>query len=163
MKKLFITFIAVVVSLSAFSQLKTTEQERAYWNGFVDFIKSKGLKGSRLLDRKDLDISHKLFVTYNKIHRRFVDYVSFVTLVQQDIIEYRKMALEQIRISRAKHNENPTYPLMYAGKDESFMAGLSQLDGFAGVKTTSYKFPKEIVINSPVLKYNDLYARNGTR
>ena len=163
MKKLIITFIAVMVSFSAFSQLKTTSQERSYWNGFVDFIKSKGLKGSKLLDRKDLDISHKLFAAYNKIHRRLVDYGSFVTLVQQDIIEYRKMALEQIRLSRIKHNENPAYPLMYAGKDESFMAGLSQLDGFAGVKTTSYKFPKEIVLNTSVLKYNDLYVRNGTR
>lgn len=163
MKKLIITFIAVMVSFSAFSQLKTTSQQRSYWNGFVDFIRSKGLKGSELLDRKDLDISHKLFNAYNKLHKKLVDYSTFVTLVQQDIIEYRKMALEQIRLSRAKHSENPAYPLMYAGDDNSFMAGLSQLDGFAGVKTTSYKFPKEFVINSPVLKYNDLYARNRVK
>jgi hypothetical protein len=158
MKKLIIVAVmATSFCLTAFAQMKTTTADRAYWNGFVDYVSAKGLSGSKDLNRHDLDIGHKLFVEYNKLKGRTVNYNKFVTMVQTDIAQYRRAALKQIQISRAKHAENAAYPLAFDGADDEFMKGLSQIDGFAGVLTLGWKFPGEVVAGCTYVKPNDLY------
>jgi len=158
MKKIFTTVLVVLLCLKTFAQLKSTKEDRAYWNGFVTYIESKGLKGSKTLDCRQRNLAAKLFADYNKLNNKSIKYSSFVTLVQRDIIEYRKQALEQIRQSREKHQQNPQYRLLFDGSDDQFMPGLSVVDGFAGVLTTSWRFPNENVIGANAT--NDLYASN---
>jgi hypothetical protein len=161
MKKTIFTILSVLLFSSAFAQFNTTRDDRAYWNGFVDYVEAKGLTGLKDLNRKDLNIAEKLFQDYNKTNNRSLDYTSFVTLVQRDIIQYRKQALEQIRISRVKHAQDAKYPLMFKGADSEFMAGLSVIDGFAGVQTTAWRFPKEVVLGLNSFRINDVYANNA--
>lgn len=158
MKRLTITILtATLFCVTAFAQMKTTTADRAYWNGFVDYVSAKGLAGSKDLNRHDLDIAHKLFAEYSAVKGRTVNYKAFVTMVQTDIAQYRRAALRQIQISRAKHADNPNYPLAFEGSDDEFMKGLSQIDGFAGVLTIGWKFPSEVVVGCTYSKPNDLY------
>jgi hypothetical protein len=162
MKKMITTVLIMLMGCAVFSQLKTTRQDRTYWNGFVDYVELKGMKGNANLNRKDLNLTENLFNEYNKINKKSVSYTDFVKLVQSDIQAYREQALTQIRLSRQKHAQNPKYPLMFSGKDEEFMQGLSVIDGFAGMQTTSWKFPKEIVAGLDYIRTNDIYVSNTT-
>ncbi len=161
MRQVFFTFFFTLLISSSFAQFNSSRDDRAYWNGFVDYVQAKGLTGSKDLNRRDLNIAEKLFHDYNSVNKRSVDYKSFVTLVQRDIQQYRKQALDQIKISRVKHAKNPNYPLMFKGTDEQFMAGLSVVDGFAGVQTTAWRFPNEVVLGLNQLRFNDIYATNS--
>ncbi|WP_158827208.1 hypothetical protein [Mucilaginibacter lacusdianchii] len=160
MIKTIITAIFILFAYCVSAQVKITKEDRAYWNGFVEYVEAHGLKGSSDLNRKDLGLAEKLFNQYNKANKRVLNYSAFITLVQADIKEYREQALAQIRTSRAKHSENPDFPLMFDGTDEEFMPGLSIVDGFAGVKTTSWKFPNEIVLGLAYLRTNDIYRNS---
>lgn len=161
MRKVIFTFLCTLFISSAFAQFSTSKDDRAYWNGFVDYVQAKGYKGHKQLNRRDLNISEKLFTEYNAYNKRNVDYKSFVTLVQRDIQQYRKQALEQIKVSRVKHAKNASYPLMFKGTDNEFMAGLSIVDGFAGVQTTAWRFPNEVVLGLNELRVNDIYVTNA--
>lgn len=126
-----------------------TRAERNYWNGFVTYLDSVGLRGSVKLDNHDL--SKQLFNQYSK---GAVDYTTFVTRVQTDLQAYRAKALQQIKAGKALFN----------GTDAEFMPGLSVIDGWAGSKTTAYKFPNEVVkvmngnkVDS--LKHNNVYEK----
>lgn len=158
MKRIIVTIVAIFLCATAFAQLKTTREDRAYWNGFVDYLEAKGLKGSKDLDSRKLNLAQKLFEDYNKLNNKTVDYHTFITLVQTDIIEYRNHALAQIKLSKEMHKLNPRYPIKFKGAEEEFMSGLSCIDGFAGQHTTSWKFPKEVIAGVNVT--NDLYASN---
>lgn len=161
MRKSIFTFLFTLLISSAFAQFTSSREDRAYWNGFVDYVQAKGFIGSKDLNRRDLNIAEKLFDSYNAANKRSVDYKSFVTLVQRDIQQYRKQALEQIKISRVKHAKNSNYPLMFKGTDDEFMAGLSVVDGFAGVQTTAWRFPNEVVLGLNQLRFNDIYVTNA--
>ncbi|WP_342646555.1 hypothetical protein [Mucilaginibacter sp. CSA2-8R] len=161
MRKVIFTLLCTLLISSAFAQFNSSRDDRAYWNGFVDYVQAKGFTGSKDMNRRDLNIAEKLFHDYNAVNKRSVDYKSFVTLVQRDIQQYRKQALDQIKISRVKHAKNSNYPLMFKGTDEQFMAGLSVVDGFAGVQTTAWRFPNEIVLGLNELRFNDIYATNS--
>lgn len=158
MKRIIATIVVILLCTTTFAQLKTTREDRAYWNGFVDYLEAKGLKGSKDLDSRKLNLGQKLFDAYNKLNNKNIDYHNFVTLVQTDIIEYRNQALAQIKLSIERHKLNPRYPIKFAGSEEEFMSGLSSVDGFAGQHTTSWKFPKEGIVG--VNMGNDLYASN---
>jgi len=110
---------------------------RQQWNGFVDFVAAKGLKGSPKLDQRDTNLSKKLFEEYSKQNKLQLNYDEFIPKVQQDISNYRTKALEQIKSGKAVFN----------GAEEDFMPGLSNVDGWAGSRTTSYKFPSDKIVN----------------
>ena len=105
-----------------------TQEDRDYWNGFVDYVDKKGYKGSTELDKKDLGLSKKLFEEYSGGTKK---YEEFVPSAQGAMSQYREESLKQIRSGA----------VAYKGKEEDFMPGLSTVDGWAGSKTTSWKFP----------------------
>lgn len=132
--KALLTITLLLITFAASAQ-RLTSADRTYWNGYVNYLETKGLKGSALLDSRSTELSKKMFNTYSKEQGRTIDYTFFVTLVQVDIAEYRTKALSQIHSGKAT----------FAGADSEFMSGLSVIDGWAGSKTTSYKFPSETV------------------
>lgn len=164
MKKLILIFAIAISAFTANAQTTTlNHSERNYWNGFVDFIASKGLKGSTDLDKKDKNLSQTLFAEYNYLHNQNVDYTTFVTRVQLSIIDYRNRAITQIKTGHAFLDGYVKGDSTY-NFDKNFMLGLSKADSWSGSKTTSWKFPTDIVtyhIHSEVYtKWNDCYAKN---
>lgn len=146
--KTLLTITALLIVLTTSAQQHLTSDQRTYWNGYVTFLEAKGLKGSTLLDNKVL--GRYMFNQYSK---GTVNYTVFVTLVQADIAAYRANALKQIHEGK----------VTFGGKDEDFMKGLSIIDGWAGSRTTSYRFPSEVVIITNEIgkhigtKINNLY------
>ena len=122
--------------------------DRAFWNGFVQYVQKKGLKGSPELDKRDLNLSKKLFSEYSAANNAAYDYDTFVPQVQQHISDYRNKAIEQIKTGKAQlpgYNNDPKFDF-----DANFMSGLSAVDGWAGSKTTSWQFPQEkMVVKDP--------------
>lgn len=129
--------LLIAVALTAFVAIASaqvmTPEDRANWNGFVDFLDAKGMKGSTKLDKPCQTTSLNLFNEYCASRGLKLDYHNFVTMVQTNISEYRKLALQEIRQGKA----------LFKGTDDEFMPGLSTIDGWAGSRTTTYKFPAE--------------------
>lgn len=141
-----------------------SSKDREFWNGFVDYVESKGLKGSVDLDKRDLGLSKRLFDEYAKGAK---NYEEFVPSVQQSISDYRNSAIQ-----KARRGEITLPGIDYTNKarpvdvgDEAlksmFMSGLSDVDGWAGSKTTSWRFPRETVLDkstgSLLKKNNEVY------
>lgn len=133
-------------------------QDRSFWNGFVDYVEKKGLKGSPDLDKRDLGLSKTLFDEYAKEVKSPYKYEEFVPAVQQNIADYRNTAIE-----KARRGEIQIPGVDYTNKasvvdvgDEAlksmFMSGLSDVDGWAGSRTTSWRFPRQEVLNSKTMK-----------
>lgn len=155
MKTLSILTIALLLTIGVKAQIsdstlyKSGKESRAYWNGFVDFLQTKNLKGSKELDKRSTLLSESLFNEYNTLNNKKVDYTKFIILVQTCIKKYREDALIEIHAGRT---------FCDIKSDDEFMVGLSKIDGFAGSKTTSWKFPVEIIINTKLK--NNLYINN---
>lgn len=131
-----------------------TPQQRAFWNKYVDFLESKGLKGSAKLDQRDTGLSRKLFEEFNNLSKAGYMYDAFIPQVQQSIADYRNQAIELFKEGKANYimqKDDPDY--------ENFMKGLSTVDGWAGSKTTSWKFPDETIIGTD--QKNILYKNGG--
>ena len=87
-------FVALAV-ISANAQT-INKEERAFWNGFVDYLDVKGLKGSAKLDKPGHDNSMVLFNEYCKSKGVAVPYKTFITQVQTTISVYRAAAWSQV-------------------------------------------------------------------
>lgn len=145
---------------------KVGANDRQFWNGFVDFLDKKGLKGSAELDKKDIQLSKGLFDEYAKGSNK--TYEDFVPKVQSEISKYRENAIQGIKEGSIKlegYQGQKDYDF-----DTNFMSGLSGVDGFAGSKTTSWKFPSDIVTDKNTKReiaknqlYSDLNATNYKR
>ncbi len=140
MKKL-ILIILVSISLNLSAQ-QLSRSERQIWNGFIEYLEAKNLRGSTKLDNHN--ISKQQFEAYCNANGLSLDYATYVKRVQAEISAYRLKALNQIRTGRA----------VFDGTDAEFMPGLSVVDGWAGSKTTNYKFPSDSVeiLNSKGIK-----------
>ncbi|MVN89643.1 hypothetical protein [Mucilaginibacter aquatilis] len=110
-----------------------TPKERMIWNGFVDYLAIKKFKGSAELDKPPREKSVQLWKDYCKAINLKLDYHEFVSHVQRNIIAYRKYAWQKIKDGKATFN----------GTEADFMPGLSTVDGWAGSRTTTYKFPPD--------------------
>lgn len=128
-----------------------SSKDRNFWNGFVDYVEKKGLKGSADLDKRDLGLSKKLFDEYAK---GAYTYEEFIPTVQQSIADYRNTAIQ-----KARRGEIQIPGVDYTNKaqpvdvgDEAlknmFMSGLSDVDGWAGSRTTAWRFPREQVLDA---------------
>jgi hypothetical protein len=167
MKNLLLTIALVIVTnltLSAQS-IKLTPVEVNYWNGFVDFVDAKGLKGSPELDRRDTKLSQSLFDEYNKINKETYDYTTFVTSVQTYIAAIRVQAIIDIKAGHTKDGHKVILDGYTVGDttynfDTNFMVGLSKIDGWAGSKTTSWKFPSTTYVKKTVTTCNCLEGLN---
>lgn len=119
-------------------------KDRAFWNGFVRYVQQKGYRGSPELDRRDLSLSKKLFAEYNSLNKGAYDYDRFVPMVQQHIADYRQKAIENIKAGKSGIVGYTGDPTKF-DFDNKFMMGLSAVDGWAGSKTTAWRFPNEKV------------------
>lgn len=134
-------------------------EDRQFWNGFVDYLDKKGMKGSADLDKRDVQLSKRLFDEYNQQQKTSYDYNEFIPKVQSFIKDYRDKAIEGVKGGTIKlpgYEGQADYDF-----DNNFMQGLSNVDGFAGSKTTSWKFPNEAVVDQSTnreLAKNQLYA-----
>jgi len=128
---------------------ETNSGDRQFWNGFVDHLGKKGLKGSTELDKRDTNLSRKSFDEYSKGQ---YNYDEFIPKIQGSISKYRNTAIEQVKAGTIKwegyKNDN---------NFDGFMPGLSEQDGWAGSKTTTYKFPNEKIVGTS--KSNTIYPK----
>lgn len=139
-----------------------TSEERSFWNEYVKHLESKGLKGSAELNKRNPDLSRKVFDEYAKGRASYDD---LIPRVQAEASSYRSKAIDMIKAGKAQ----------YIGYDkdkdfQKFMPGLSNVDGWAGSSTTNFKFPNEVVtdtINNKVVpRRNSVYmelAKLGRR
>lgn len=130
---MFIVFLAMGFTASA---QVITRSERLIWNGFVDYLATKNYKGSPELDKPPREKSVQLWKDYCKINNLTLDYHRFVSHVQRNIIAYRSYAWSKIKSGKA----------IYTGTEADFMPGLSTVDGWAGSRTTTYKFPADSLV-----------------
>ena len=117
-------------------------KDRSFWNGFVGYVQSKGLKGSPDLDKRSLNLSKKLFSEYSEANKGTYNYDTFIPQVQQHISDYRTKAIEHINAGKSGIAGYTGDPKDY-DFDKEFMSGLSAVDGWAGSKTTAWRFPQE--------------------
>jgi|GEM_PF-1080908 len=132
MKSYLIIIVFLATVFSAKAQV-ITRNERLIWNAFVDYLATKNYKGSPELDRPPREKSVQLWKDYCKVNNLNLDYHQFVSHVQRNIIAYRNYAWSKIKSGKA----------IYTGTEADFMPGLSNVDGWAGSRTTTYKFPAD--------------------
>lgn len=150
-------------------------QDRSTWNGFVDFVDSKGMKGSPTLDDRNQNISRGLWDEYSTSKGINKSYDEFIPTVQYNISEYRNRAIERMK-SGEMNLSNFTREQLNAPDfdwNKNFMQGLSDIDGWAGSRTTSWKFPSEtvkskadpskplLINNKPVKNTTYQYRKDG--
>ena len=108
------------------------------YNKLIDFAKSKGYAGKPELDHNE-NLRQQVFNEYNKANPKdTVDY-SKVKPIQNEIANYRSNALKAIQAGHGALQEGTT--------PNSFMPGLSQVDGIFGQKTSQWKFPEAYILN----------------
>jgi hypothetical protein len=98
------------------------------WNAFVDFVESKGYKGSKELDVKGAGLGKKLMDEFKKLHPETSVNYEMVAQVQQAMVGVQKTAQEF-----SKRRNDPDA--------ENIMGNISKVDGWPGSKTTQFKFP----------------------
>ncbi len=123
-----------------------TPAQMQVWNGYVDYVKSKGLQGSPQLDVRDTNLSKNLYNEYAKTKNFNVPYDQFIPQVQANIKQQRDQIIAAARqgktiidgmVDRFGGNK---LDIGDEQLNKRFMVGLSQIDGWAGSKTTSYRF-----------------------
>ncbi|MDT3405067.1 hypothetical protein [Mucilaginibacter terrae] len=152
MKNSLLLIVLLATTCVANAQV-ITRNERMVWNGFVDYLASKNYKGSPELDRPPREKSVQLWKDYCKLNKLNLDYHEFVSHVQRNIIAYRNYAWSKIKSGKAT----------FTGTEADFMPGLSTIDGWAGSRTTTYKFPPDsITVGLPgdkiIGRSNAIYA-----
>jgi hypothetical protein len=111
-------------------------EKKQAWNQYVDWLDTKGMKGSKQLDSKGL--GNKMIEEYNKENPDSGLSVDDVRGVQETMFRTAEAA-------RA-------FDKRRGGKEsDKIMEGTSKFDGYAGSKTTSFKFPSA----TAVTKHND--------
>lgn len=106
---------------------------RQAWNQYVDFLDKKGLKGNPSLDKDDL--GGKMIDEYKKSNPDSIISRDIIVPIQKEFQNYRKFRMDEIKQGKLSFAE---------GVDENnFMKALSIVDGIAGQRTTSFKFPED--------------------
>ncbi len=104
---------------------------RKDWNDYTDWLEKKGLKGHPSLDKGDL--GGKMVDQYKKENPNSIVSRQTIKPIQKEFSNYRNYALNEIKNKRAGFAEGTN--------EENFMRALSVVDGIAGQRTTSFKFP----------------------
>jgi hypothetical protein len=103
-------------------------KERADWNNFIDFVESKGLKGSEKLDKGSDALARNLFDEYKKLHpNTTIDYGSVASF------QYEMQKLKEQAQGFAERRNDPNA--------KKIMSFVSKVDGWFGSKTSQSKFP----------------------
>lgn len=111
---------------------KIDNNVRSAWNQYVQFLDSKGLKGSPVLDHNDM--GGKMIDEYRKENPDTPITREMVAPIQQEFAKYRQYMLDQIAQGKGQFGPG-------VNKD-NFMRSLSVVDGVPGQRTTSFQFPQ---------------------
>jgi hypothetical protein len=116
-------------------QNSVPEQKKTEWNGFIDYLKNKGMSGNKMLDARDTNLGKQLLEQYKTENPTVSLNYEDVPVIQQWFNKYRNDAWNAISKGKAKTD--------VATIDE-FMPNLSPVDGWLGSKTSQTYFPRYI-------------------
>lgn len=105
---------------------------RSAWNHYTDWLAAKGLKGHPDLDKNDL--GGKMIDAYRKENPNSPISREMIIPIQKEFSKYRDWSLNEVKEGRLALAEGL--------KPENYMKSLSIVDGIAGQRTTSFKFPE---------------------
>jgi len=119
-----------------------TDQQKIQWNRFIDFMDKEGYKGSDQLDNRDTNMGKFLFQKFKSKNPDVTITYDDVPRVQADLQNYRQHLINQYKSGKMVDKNNDI-----KDPDKEIMPGLSQVDGWLGSKTSSYKFPTAAATN----------------
>jgi hypothetical protein len=125
-----------------------TNQVRQDWNSYVDWLAQQGLKGNPILDHNDL--AGRMLDQYQKVNPNTTINRDIIVPLQNEFQNYRNYALSGVK--------NGTHAFAPGVNEDNFMKSLSQVDGIAGQRTTSFKFPEDYLqtfINKKPVSFED--------
>jgi hypothetical protein len=114
-----------------------TNEEKQYWNGFVDYLDKQGYKGSTALDNRNMSLGQNLLKKYNEMRPSNAVKYEDIARVQADLQNYRANLVDQWKKGKAQSDQVKT--------ENDIMPGLSKVDNWLGSKTSSYKFPTAVL------------------
>jgi hypothetical protein len=110
-----------------------TPQQRAQWNMFIDYLDKQGVKGSPLLDQRDKNLGQYYFQKFASTNPGLQITYNDVPRVQQELQDYRNNLVGQWKAGKVQGVDIKT--------EDDIMPGLSNVDGWLGSKTSSYRYP----------------------
>ena len=116
---------------------------RGDWNNYTTWLKGKGMQGHPSLDKNDL--GGQMIDQYQKENPTTSVNRAAIIPIQQELIKYRNYAINELRNKRWQlvDSENPNGRFVTPTENlDTYMKDLSIDDGYAGSKTTNYKFPE---------------------
>ena len=117
------------------AEVKVSNQNRADWNAYVDFLRTKGVAANPALDKDGLGF--KYFDEYVKSNPKTSLTRDVILPIQKDLLDYRQYQLNNIKSGKAMFAEGVN--------EQNFMNHLSKVDGYPGQFTTSVKYPYEFM------------------
>jgi hypothetical protein len=105
-----------------------TSQQRSDWNAYIDWLEKKGYKGSTELDKQSTGLAKSLLEQYRKEYPK--------TSISYDNIRQVQMEMQNLRKNVQDFEKRRNNP-----NAENLMNGVSDVDGWPGSRTTSFKFP----------------------
>lgn len=112
---------------------KLTPAQKEAWNRFIDFVATQKMAGHPSLDQRNKNVGMGLLQAFNLKNPDYALPLEIVPVVQKELNDYRNEALAKWKAGKAI--------IEGVEKEEDFMPGLSQVDGWPGTKTLSSKFP----------------------
>jgi hypothetical protein len=123
----------IAAATTTAGQPPLTIAEKMQWNGFLDYLKKRGIQGSAALDNRDTNMGQQLMDEYRKQDPHFTLTYDRVPDVQNDLQTYRQQLVQ-------KYKQDPTIINGIKGPDE-IMPNLSPVDGWLGSKTSQQRYP----------------------
>lgn len=122
------------------------------WNSYVDWLDSKGMKGSPELDKGDKGF--QMMEMYRKENPSFTLTKDDIGVIQQRLQDYRSFAIDSIKQGKMKVNyggKEAFYkdltPEQQKDVEQNYMGKIAKtgIDKFPGQFTTSTKFSSEFI------------------
>jgi hypothetical protein len=122
------------------------------WNNYVDWLDSKGMKGSPELDKGDKGF--QMMEMYRKENPSFTLTKDDVGVIQQRLQDYRSFAIDSIKQGKMKINYGgkevfykDLSPEQQKDVEQNYMGKIAKtgIDKFPGQFTTSTKFSSEFI------------------
>jgi hypothetical protein len=122
------------------------------WNSYVDWLDSKGMKGSPELDKGDKGF--QMMEEYRKINPSFTIKKDDIGTIQKQLQDYRNFSLDSIKQGKMKisyggkeMSYNELTPAQQKDVDDNYMGKIAKtaVDKFPGQFTTSTKFSSEFI------------------
>lgn len=134
MAKKIIIKIAKPTGSGGDEDAQVSNKLRSDWNDYIDWLERKGLRGHPSLDTQDN--GGKMIDLYRKENPYTSVSRETIIPIQNEFQKYRNWSLDQIKQGKANLN------LPKGATIDDYMKDLSIVDGIAGQRTTSFKFPE---------------------